>query len=358
MSRFSDRPIKTFSIGFDDDAYNELPYARQVARYLGTEHFDEIVRPDAASVLPKLVWHYGEPFGDESCIPTYYVSRLAREHVTVALSGDGGDENFGGYPRLTSYLAYKPFNSLWGFVVSKMRSLLTPHDQETANKPLLRGFWQELSFRSREVLDPMERYAHEWLVWKDGAEGLLTPDVLSATSSQRPMSSFDELWLHTQKWNSLDRLLYLELMTYLPDDLQVKVDIASMAASLEVRAPFLDYRLVELAASMPADLKFRDGQTKYLLRQIVKPLLPPSISRRSKRGFSMPIGNWLKNELRPMMEDLLLDSSNRRGIFRPELVKELVDSHLSDHFDNSRHLWLLLNFELWYCTFLDKSVIF
>ena len=354
MCRFSDRPIKTFSIGFDDDDYNEVVYARQVALHLKTDHIDEIIRPDATEVLSKLVWHYGEPFGDESCIPTYYVSQLARQHVTVALSGDGGDENFGGYPRLTRYLAFNPIDSLWGLGVGSIKNLLSSHKQQASHDILQRGFWKELAFRTNEILYPMERYSHEWLVWKDGIEGVLEPDVLAKAPRRLVMSTLNNHWLNTKGWNSLDRLLYLELMTYLPDDLQVKIDIASMATSLEVRAPFLDYRLVELVASMPAHLKYRNGHTKYLLRKLVNPLLPPEIIQRSKWGFSMPIGNWLRNELRPMMEDLLLDSSSQRGIFKQDMIKEMIKIHVSGGYDYSRHLWLLLNFELWYRTFLES----
>lgn len=355
MNRFCDSPVKTFSIGFDEDDYNELPYARQVAQYLGTDHYDEIVRPDAAEVLPKLVWHYGEPFGDESCIPTYYVSRLARQHVTVALSGDGGDESFGGYPRLANYLAFRPVNSLRGLASSRIKGLWSQEQPLRAalNPEGWRDFGRELLFRLQEILDPMERYSHHWIVWKDSP---LTIETRRMMSGRRVLAPLDAVWQRTRGWEPLDRLFYLDLLTYLPDDLQVKIDIASMAASLEVRAPFLDYRLVELAASMPPELKIREGRTKVLLRQIVKPLLPSAILERGKMGFSMPIGRWLAKELRPLMEDLLLNASyGKHGFFQPEVVQAMVQAHTSGRQDYSRHLWLLLNFELWHQTFLGKS---
>ena len=357
MSRLCSQPVKTFSIGFEEEGYNELPYARQVAQHLGTEHHEEIVRPDAAEVLPKLVWHYGEPFGDESSIPTYYVSRLARQHVTVALSGDGGDESFGGYPRLAEYLAFSAARSLRGLAADQVKGILSADRSLVAALDPRRwlAFGRELGFRAREIIDPMERYAHAWTVWQGGLASVLTPEVRAAARDLRALAPLARAWRRTRGWEAMDRLFYLELMTYLPDDLQVKMDIASMAASLEVRAPFLDYRLVELAASMPARLKIDEGQTKVLLRRIVDPLLPPDICRRGKWGFSMPIGRWLAGDLRPMMEDLLLDGTCRgRGFFRPDAVRDLVEAHVAGRRDWGRQLWLLLNFELWLRTFVDK----
>jgi len=354
MSRFSSRPVKTFSIGFAEQDYNELPHARQVAQHLGAEHYEEIVRPDAAEVLPKLVSHYGEPFGDESCIPTYYVSRLARQQVTVALSGDGGDESFGGYPRLAEYLAFSPSHSLRGLVSGRLREVWAQkHPLRAILNPEGWGdFGRELAFRVREICDPMERYTHHWTVWKDSP---LTAEARKGVSSRQVLAPLQTVWRQTRRWEPLDRLLHLDLVTYLPDDLQVKIDIASMAASLEVRAPFLDYRLIELAASMPPRLKIRAGQTKALLRQVVKPLLPPDIITRGKWGFSVPIGRWLRDELQPLMQDLLLDSRCReRGFFRPVVVQEMVRAHTSGRQDYGRHLWLLINFELWCRTLLDS----
>lgn len=350
MSRFINQPVKTFSIGFEDINYNELPYARQVARYLGTEHHEEIIKPDAAKILPKLVWHYGEPFGDDSCIPSYYVSKMARQYVTVALSGDGGDENFGGYPRIPHYLSFNPVNSIRGLLIEWLKGIFYQGKQQ--NSLYQRGFINELAFRVGEILDPMERYTHEWLVWDHGISGLLTPDLVVTNLDHQVLGHLDNMWSRTKEWDPIDRLLYLEIMTYLPDDLQVKFDIASMAASLEVRSPLLDYRLVELAASMPSNLKFRDGESKYLFKKVVGPLLPQMIPNRLKQGFSMPIGNWLRNELRPMVENLLLDPSTKRGIFKDEIIRDMVRRHLSGNFDYGRHLWLLLNFEIWYDTFL------
>lgn len=354
MSRHSSRPVKTFAIGFDDEAYDELPYARAVAQHLGTEHYDEIVRPDAAAVLPKLIRHYGEPFADESCIPTYYVSRLTRQHVTVALSGDGGDEGFGGYPRIARYAAFDSVSSLRGLMSGQARALVRSPRATAFNAQDWRRFGDELAFRMREIVDPVERYANAWTIWKDGVQDILTPAVRSQAAASRTLAALRDPWQRSRGWEVFDRLLYLDIATYLPDDLQVKIDIASMAASLEVRAPFLDYRLVELAASMPASLKFANGQTKVLLRRVAADYLPGGIAQRGKQGFSMPIAAWLRGELRPMMEDLLLDAECRqRGIFEPAVVAYLVRTHLSGQRDFCRHIWPLLIFELWYRLFFQ-----
>ena len=354
MAKFSAQPVKTFSIGFTQDSFNELPYARRFAELLGTEHYEEIVEPDAATLLPELVRHYGEPFGDDSCIPTYCVSKMARKHVTVALGGDGGDECFGGYPRLARYMTFSPTHSLRGLVVSNARRVAGSAQpvQALLDGGRWHGFWSELKFRSAEIADPVTRYAHEWVVWKNGSGHPLTARAAQAVG-RRPLAPLYAAWEHGRGLEPMDRLLYLELMTYLPDDLQVKIDRASMAASLEVRAPFLDYRLVELSASMPPALKLCGGQTKVLLRKALRGLVPDDILGRSKAGFSVPIKQWLANELRPMVQDLLLSPTfAQRGVFEPAVVKKMLAAETAGKGDYSRHLWLLLNFEIWAREFL------
>jgi asparagine synthase (glutamine-hydrolysing) len=253
------------------------------------------------------------------------------------------------------YLDFRPANSLRGLASSQLKGVWAGDNRWRAAVDL-NGWWdfgRELVFRLREIVDPMERYTHHWTVWK---ESPLSREARRAARGHRALAPLDAAWQRTRDWKPLDRLLYLDLMTYLPDDLQVKIDIASMAVSLEVRAPFLDHRLVELAASMPSRLKFHKGQTKALLRQIAEPLMPAGITGRGKQGFSMPVGRWLCKELRPMMEALLLDGSfSRRAFFRPEVVHDMVKAHVSGQRDHGRHLWLLLNFELWYRTFIGQA---
>ncbi|MBI5878485.1 MAG: asparagine synthase (glutamine-hydrolyzing) [Chloroflexi bacterium] len=357
MARQMNQPVKTFSIGFDEEAYNELPYARIAANQFHTEHHEEVVHPDAAAVLTSLVRHYGEPFGDDSCIPTYYVSRLARQHVTVALGGDGGDESFGGYPRLRRLQEFSGLNSLRGLLSSRAQSLARDPAPAGAlfNRERWGGFMREAAFRLAEIRDPLQRYANQWSVWKSDGTDARSPALRQ--SGRAGVGLLADAWNRSAEWAPLDRLLYLEMVTYLPDDLQVKIDIASMAASLEVRAPFLDYRLVELLASMPAELKLHGGQTKVLLRRLAAGLLPKEILQRSKWGFSVPIANWLRGEMQPLLRDTLLSPQARqRSYFASNVVEQMVTAHASGARDHGRSLWLLLNFELWAQMLLDNPV--
>ncbi|MGC9025437.1 MAG: asparagine synthase (glutamine-hydrolyzing) [Chloroflexia bacterium] len=355
MAGLLNEPVHTFSIGFEEDAYNELPYARQVAAFLGTEHREEMVRPDAAALLPKLMHHYGEPFGDESCIPTYCLARLARQEDKVALSGDGGDEAFGGYPRTWQYLAFRPGESLRGLMVEQFRAVVGKARPSWASEgaSLWKEFIRELAFRLKEVYRPVQRYAHGWIVWKEGVENVLNRDLAACLHGEDFLEPWEDIFRKTKGWDPLDRLLYLDIRTYLPGDLQTKMDIASMAASLEVRSPLLDYRLLELAATMPPRLKQREGETKVLFRRTVRPLLPPEIVRRGKQGFGMPIGDWLRGDLRPLVEDLSLGGL-WRDYFRPAVVEQMVREHLAGERDWGRHLWLLLCFEVWARCFLGQ----
>ena len=216
MNRLANNPVRTFSIGFEEDAYNELPYARQVAAFLGTEHHEEVIRPDAADLLPRLMRHYGEPFGDDSCIPTYHLARLARQEVKVALSGDGGDEAFGGYPRTWQYLAFRPGASLRGLLVEQAKAVFAKARPSwaSADMPLWKGFGHELAFRLREIFRPVQRYAHAWIVWKDGVENLLNPEVAASLRREDFLQPWEDVLRRTQGWDALDRLLYLDISTY------------------------------------------------------------------------------------------------------------------------------------------------
>ncbi|MEM3554392.1 MAG: asparagine synthase (glutamine-hydrolyzing) [Candidatus Micrarchaeaceae archaeon] len=355
MSRLLSEPVRTFSIGFEEDAYNELPYARQVAICLGTDHREEIVRPNATQVLPMLLRHYGEPFGDDSCIPTYYLAQLARQQVKVALSGDGGDEAFGGYPRLWQYLTFRPGNSLYGLVVEHLKGICgrTRPPWASHNGSLWKDFVRELAFRVEEICRPVHRYAHAWIVWKGGLKNVLSQDVV-AHLREDFLEPWKNILRKTKGWHPLDRLLYLDICTYLPGDLQTKMDIASMAASLEVRSPLLDYRILELTAAMPSAFKQHDRETKILFRRAIRSLLPTEIVQRGKQGFGMPISEWLRGQLRPMVQDMLLsDRGVWRDYFRPATVENMLQEHLAGHRDWGRHLWLLLCFEVWARTFLN-----
>lgn len=352
MQRASDRPIKTFSIGFTIASYDETMYARQVADCLGTDHHEWVVTPEAVEILPKLVWNYDEPFADSSAIPTWYVSRMTRENVTVALSGDGGDELFAGYPR---YRAIWLSSLLDG--VGPLRSIVAaPLWQRlpgARQKSLLR---RAKRFSESLAKSPQRRYL-EWIaIFNEARRGAVYADAfLESIPGTDPFGFLQRAWSRAGQRDHVTAASLADLTTYLPCDLMTKVDIASMAHSLEVRQPFLDYRLVEFAASLPSALKFRRGRGKRLLKRAFGDLLPAQIWTRPKMGFGVPVDHWFRDELRDMTRDVLLDQTARqRGIFRPEAVEQLIDEHQSRKFDHAYRLWALLFLELWQREWVDR----
>ena len=355
MSQLSDRPVKTFSIGFDDQEFNELPHARRVAERCGTEHHELIVRPNALEVLPTLVRHYGEPYADSSAIPSYYLAKLTREHVKVALNGDGGDECLAGYERYAGGLAADRY----GRIPTAVRRL--------AIEPLSRLIPAGGSRRSRvrqarrflEVAgQPAPQRYLRWVGYVPTAQkaALYAPDFQEQLAGHRAEAWLLEMWdrLTATGLGPLDRMLALDVESYLPNDLLVKMDIATMANSLEARSPFLDHEVMEFCARLPAGYKLRGMQLKYLLKNVGKRLLPPETMARRKMGFGVPVGNWMRGELRSWAEDLLLSPrALKRGYFQPEALRQLVDAHLEGREDRSSQLWALLWLELWHQEFMD-----
>jgi asparagine synthase (glutamine-hydrolysing) len=355
MSQLSDRPVKTFSIGFDDQEFNELPHARRVAERCGTEHHELIVRPNALEVLPTLVRHYGEPYADSSSIPSYYVAKLTREQVKVALNGDGGDECFAGYERYAGGLAADRY----GRIPAAVRRL--------AIEPLSRLIPTSAPRRSRlrqarrflEVAgQPAPQRYLQWIGYVPTTEkaALYSPDFQEHLAGHRAESWLWEMWerLTAAGLGPLDRMLALDVESYLPYDLLVKMDIATMANSLEARSPFLDHHVMEFCARLPARYKMRGMRLKHLLKQAGAGLLPPETLTRRKMGFGVPVGNWMRGELRPWMEDLLLSPrALKRGYFQPEGLRQVVDRHLGGQEDRSLELWALLWLELWHQEFMD-----
>jgi asparagine synthase (glutamine-hydrolysing) len=357
MSQLANRPVKTFSIGFDEPEYNETNYAALVANKFQTEHTEFIVRPDALSILPKLVWHYNEPFADSSAIPTYYVSKLTREHVTVALNGDGGDESFAGYERyiadkLAGYYEKIPFFMREKFI-KKSLSLL-PHQEDR------RSFLRRLKRFVQGIADKAERRYVRWVCAFDNEmkQDLYTPAFSESMASIDSVNLVVNRYAQSDASNFLDKTLFVDVMSYLPDDLLVKVDIASMANSLEARSPFLDHKVMEFAASLPPELKLKGLQTKYLLKRAFSPLLPREILNRKKMGFGVPIDRWLRNELKDLTYDIMLENRTiQRGLFRREAVQLLIDEHMAKYADHSYRIWTLLFLELWYRMFIDKTSV-
>jgi asparagine synthase (glutamine-hydrolysing) len=355
MSGILNEPVKTLSIGFKEEAYNELKYARMIAEKYKTDHNEFIVNPKATDIIDKLVWHYNEPFADSSAIPTYYVSKLAREHVTVIMNGDGGDENFAGYGR---YIANEFSRSMRRFLPAPVvRALLPfilimPHGNDPRN-----FVWRLKRFLQEYIKSPEMRNAH-WLCHfsTEMKNGLYTGDFL------RQFSHIDSFGLIIDKYKEaeaetfLDKTLYTDVMMYLPDDLLVKVDVASMANSLEARSPFLDHEFMEFVARIPSGLKLRGRTTKYILKEALKGSLPDEVLYREKMGFAVPIDRWFRNELKEMAYDVLLsERAMCRGYFRKESVRKILDEHISNKWNWQNHIWNLLMLELWHRMFIDRK---
>lgn len=353
MQQLADRPVKTFSIGFPVPEYDESHHAREVAEHLGTEHHEFQVEPHALEILPKLIWQYDEPFADSSAIPTYYVSQLTRRHVTVALSGDGGDELFAGYARYRAVKLAGLIDRLPGplraaFAARLWQRLPASARQKSLGRKLKR-------FNEALALPPERRYAQWISIFGESQRAALYRDEFVAQLDQGdPLEFLASAFARVDQRDAVTAASLVDLLTYLPDDLMAKVDIASMAHGLECRQPFLDHRVVELAAGMPARLKMPGWRGKQILRQAFGHLLPQRVFTRPKMGFGVPLDHWFRGELRGYLQEVLLDPSTLgREYFRPEVVRQLVDDHLCGDFDHSARLWSLLVFELWQREWVD-----
>jgi asparagine synthase (glutamine-hydrolysing) len=352
MARYSDRPVKTFSIGFGDDRYNELPGARRVAERYATEHHEFVVEPRAAEVLPLLVQHYGEPYADSSALPTYYLAKLTRDHVTVALNGDGGDELLAGYDRYRAALAAERVE----------RTLPMPrraYALAAAALPAGRDLRAPITRARRFLAGLSDTSGARYNRWMSIFEPELlaasaTADFAAATAVSGAAEYLAGPIDRRNGTHLLDSLTRLDISTYLPGDLLVKADIATMANSLEGRSPFLDYRLIEWAASLPPEMKLRGQTSKYILRKMMRPHLPAETLAAPKRGFGVPVAGWLRGGLRSMVEDVVLsERALRRGYLEPSAVCALVADHLAGRVDRAKQLWALLALELWHRAFID-----
>ena len=354
MSEQSSEPVKTFSIGFEEQDFSELHHARRVAEHVGADHHEFIVRPDALEVLPTLVEHYGEPYADSSAIPTYYVSRETRQHVTVALNGDGGDECFAGYERYAAMRIAETYHHLPGLLRESLieRTInLLPASSGNGRHPLARA----RRFMRAASLPKVERYLRWVSTFDAEAKTELYSDSFRHEVEQSNPASFLTPWFAKANGAGIvDATLLADTMTYLPNDLLVKVDIASMAVSLEARSPFLDHHVIEFAASLPEHLKLRGLTTKYLLKRVLKRLLPAENLERRKMGFGVPIGHWFRGQMQGFLrETLLSEKALRRGLFNPATVKRLVEQHTRGERDYAHQLWTLLMLELWFERFID-----
>lgn len=340
MAGLMDRPVKTFSIGFADRSYNEASDAKRVATHLGTDHTELILAPtDARDVVPSLIEHFDEPFADSSAIPTYFVSKLARQQVTVVLSGDGGDELFGGYPWRQTRPAYQRF-------LSRL-----PQPLRSGIRHLGSSFPRRMpgSNYLRRIDIPYERYILDAMAVFDEADrpGLYSSAMTAAMTGVDP---YRHHLPHLQgtsfrSWEA--RMMEYDLKTYLPNDILTKVDRMSMFASIEARVPLLDHRLVELAARIPSRLKLRNGISKYILKQVISPLLPAEVLTKRKQGFSVPLETWLRTVLRDDVLDTLR-GGNRHGLFDRGAMDRMADAFFRGDDSRNHQIWSLYAFELWY----------
>jgi asparagine synthase (glutamine-hydrolysing) len=355
MAEQSSQPVKTFSIGFDEADFDELAHARRIAKRYGTDHHEFVVRPDAAEVLPILVDHYGEPYADSSSIPTYYVARETRRHVTVALNGDGGDEAFAGYRRYAAMQAVSWLRPVPALLRRVAAHATFSFSSSRGNRRSRAGELRR--FAGAAVLPPPQAYMAMISAFDDTAKRwLYAPDFAVRVADSQSIDIVNQ-WLDYKRLGMTDALLQTETMTYLPDDLLVKVDIASMAVSLEARSPFLDHHVLEFAASLPPNLKLHRLTTKYLLKKALRSRVPAENLGRKKMGFGVPVGVWLRRNLRDLLhESLLPDRVRARGLFRPGAVQRLIDDHLAKRHDHTNQLWTLVMLELWFERFIDSHL--
>jgi asparagine synthase (glutamine-hydrolysing) len=353
-TRFSTEKVKTFSIGFEEDSFDESKYARQVAKHLDTEHYEDRLSVEkAADLISEIGTWLDEPMSDGSLLPTFLLSRFVRKYVTVALGGDGGDEIFAGYPM---YFGHKVAN-LYGKIPRLLRNgLIEPvvNNLPVSTKNLSFDYKAKRFVRASKY-DTVTRH-HSWFgsFSIDEQQKLLSKDVLAATSNDIYKGAKDLLEI-CDATNEIEQMQFLDINFYMAEDILTKVDRASMAVSLEVRAPFLDPRIAQFAASLPLEYKLKGNKGKYILKKAVEPLLPKTILQRPKKGFGIPIAEWLKHRLNPLMHDLLApERLKQQGLFDAEFVQKLIKEHETGAVSNHKQLWTLLVFQLWFDNFLKS----
>lgn len=352
MSEILGRSVITSSIGFKEQKFNELEFSRSVANQFNTKHYEHIVNPNALEVLRKLIWHFDEPFADSSAIPTYYVSKMTREHVTVALSGDGGDEVFAGYrryyyDRLENQLRIVP-EFLRKYLIGSLAKVYPKADR-------LPQFLRGKTFLTNLSLSPERGYMNTRSTFKyEMKDRLYSEDIKKRLGDYDSFSILDYYFKKADTDDSLSRIQYVDIKTYLADDILTKVDRMSMANSLEVRCPLLDHKLLEFAATIPSDLKLKGKISKYIFKKCMKEKISKEVFTRKKWGFVVPIGYWFRNNIKEMVEEILFDSKTQMGeYFNPTYIRRMWNDHLSGKRDYSANLWCLLIFELWHRNYID-----
>ncbi|MFH1752762.1 MAG: asparagine synthase (glutamine-hydrolyzing) [Candidatus Omnitrophota bacterium] len=361
MAKLSPAKVKTFSIGFDESDYDELRYAKFISERFGTFHREFIVEPRAMDILPKLAWHYDQPFGDSSAIPTYYVSKMTREFVTVALNGDGGDESFAGYQRyrgikLAQLLGGVPGGFLkagYNFAEFVSKNILSESKSVRINHA--RRFFEPL-LRKVDLEDAYITWLN-YFTDKDKS-ALLSGGVTEQIKKRSSKAYLYDIFKASTAKNLVEKVMNADMLSYLPEDLLVKVDRATMANSLEGRSPFLDHKVIEFAASIPVRYKLKGLDTKYILKRAFSKEIPMSFLNRRKKGFGVPVGRWFRGPLKDFVRDALLDrKSLDRGLFREDYIKRLLDEHQNNKRDHSNRIWALLSFEMWHRIFIEGRSI-
>jgi asparagine synthase (glutamine-hydrolysing) len=349
MSRYSDQ-IKTFTVGFEDELYDERKEARFIAEKLGTDHHEMIVKPDIREVLPNLVRAYDEPFADPSTIPSYYVAQMASQHVKVVLNGDGGDESFAGYGK---YVQGMLAGNLQGIPASIGGFFSRMLDQKRAGKAKSLSEVLALSGGS-----PASAFAQLGLVIPlPYVASLINPNFKDMMGTGNPLAHLLRCYEKHYNGDAVNTMLAVDRETYLPDDLLFKIDIATMSHGLEARSPFLDHHLVKYVAGLPGNLKLRGFKKKYILKEALKDILPPQVLKRKKSGFDVPIGRWLRNELKEDLRDVLLDNGLIADIFERIKLEKMFEDHLRDHKDWGRFFWMILMLHLWFELFFKNGRI-
>jgi len=345
MSHLMKRAVTTCSIGFEDKEYNEANFAREISKKFRTDHHEEVVHPEAVEVLKKLVWHYDEPFADSSAIPTYYVSRVARQSVTVALGGDGGDESLAGYRRY-----------YFDHLENRLRAMVPAGMRRDVFGPLGRAYpplaWAPRVFRAKATFQslsrsPLQGYFNTMSIFRaDEKPQLLSRDFQASLGGYDSIEVLQHHYDRAGTEDLLSRIQYVDIKTYLPDDILAKVDRASMAVSLEVRAPMLDHHFLELTAKIPSFLKLRGKSGKYIFKKAMAEALPHDILHRRKQGFAVPLARWFRKELRDLAHEAIFSRDD--GVLDPKYLRRIWDEHQSGTSDRSSHLWAVLMYREWH----------
>jgi asparagine synthase (glutamine-hydrolysing) len=354
MAMAVNTPVVTTSIGFQEKAFDETAFARIVSQKYRTDHFERTVHADALSIIEKLVWHFDEPFADSSAVPTYYVSKLSREKVTVALAGDAGDENFAGYSK---YPVDVMENAMRGRIPQSLkRYLIAPIARLYPKWDWLPRILRAKFFLTNLTLSHARGFFRtNTNLTDEERQKLFSRDLQQMVHGYDPFIHTERFYQRADTDDALSRVQYVDLKTYLPGDILVKVDRMSMANSLEVRAPMLDHKFIEYAATIPSSLKLQGNEKKYILKKALAPYLPPEILYRKKQGFEVPLDRWFRNELHQLAQDTLLSSKSlQRGFFQPETLKTMWKQHQSGERNFGTNFWTLLMFELWYRQFMEK----